>query len=397
MRHGAVPSGEISSELPMVLHARCITGPGGGPDKTILNSPRFLPSLGYQSVCVFLHPPDDPGFAIIQRRAREAEARVIGLPDRGLTDLGVIRRLIRLCRQYSVKIWHGHDYKTNVLGLIVRRFWPMHLVTTAHGWVQYSPRLRAYYAIDRWALRHYEQVVCVSEDLLQACLKTGLSPSRCNFVHNAIDVQHYRRELVCGAAKRAVGAPTDRLLVGAVGRLSGEKGFDVLIKAVDRLLQKGRQITLWVAGDGPARSELERLIRTLGIAEHVRLLGYVQDLRMCYQAMDAYVLSSLREGLPNTMLEAMAMGTPVMATRIAGIPSLIVDNVNGLLVEPGSVGAIADGMERLLDDGVLRNRLGREARSTIEASYSFDMRMRRVAAIYDRVMTPQSGDAVIRR
>jgi glycosyltransferase involved in cell wall biosynthesis len=395
LSQAAVDPGGSSAGLPMVLHTRCITGTGGGPDKTILNSPRFLPALGYQAVCAFLHPPHDPGFAIVEQRAREASARVAGIPDRGLADLGVIRRLLQLCREHQVRIWHGHDYKTNVLGLIVRRFWPMHLVTTAHGWVQYTPRLRLYYAIDRWALRRYDQVVCVSEDLHQACLDLGLSPSRCHLVHNAIDVQRYRREVDRSVAKQQLGAPGDRVLLGAVGRLSQEKGFDVLIRAAAELLRRGRPITLWIAGDGPARRELEQLIKELGVEAHVRLLGFVQDLRMHYQAMDVYVLSSVREGLPNSLLEAMALEAPVLATRIAGIPSLIADNVNGLLVEPGSVGTLVDGLQRLLEDEGLRDRLGREARSTIVSYYSFERRMQRIAAVYDRVMASRPGNAVV--
>lgn len=100
----------------VVLHTRVVTGTGGGPDKTILNSPRFLVGTGYEAHCAYLHPPADPDFEAIRSRAVAAEAPLIGIPDRGLTDLSVVRSLLRVCRQLNVGVWHGHDYKTNASG-----------------------------------------------------------------------------------------------------------------------------------------------------------------------------------------------------------------------------------------------------------------------------------------
>src|SRR5438477_6875066 len=115
---------------PMVLHVRVVTGHGGGPEKTILNSPRFLRTLGYQSKLAYLHPPNDPGFTALRKRGESLEADVLSVPDRGPLDLSVVMKLVRICREQKVAIWHGHDYKSNFLGLLVRMFWPMQLVTT---------------------------------------------------------------------------------------------------------------------------------------------------------------------------------------------------------------------------------------------------------------------------
>jgi glycosyltransferase involved in cell wall biosynthesis len=105
-----------------------------------------------------------------------------------------------------------------------------------------------------------------------------------------------------------------------------------------------------------------------------------------YQAFDLFALSSYREGLPNVLLEAMALEVPVVATRVAGIPRLIEDGVNGLLVEGGDSGSLAGAIARLLDDAALRARLGKTARQTIEARYSFQQRMVRIAGLYDRLL-----------
>src|SRR5438876_9406665 len=116
----------------VVLDARAVTGTGGGPDKTILNSPRFLDPLGYRMLCAYLHPPRDSGFAVLRKRADALGAPLHEIIDRGLWDWRVFTELLRLCRRERVAIYHGHDYKSNLLGLLLKRFWPMRLVTTAH-------------------------------------------------------------------------------------------------------------------------------------------------------------------------------------------------------------------------------------------------------------------------
>ncbi len=143
-----------------------------------------------------------------------------------------------------------------------------------------------------------------------------------------------------------MGLRPDRLLIGAAGRLSAEKGFDLLIRAVHPLLQGGLDVDLVIVGEGDERPRLEALIAELGLADRVQLLGYRSDLPDWYEAMDVFALSSLREGLPNVLLEAMALETPVVATRIAGVPRLVRHEENGLLVEPGSVEALAGALGR---------------------------------------------------
>jgi glycosyltransferase involved in cell wall biosynthesis len=171
-----------------------------------------------------------------------------------------------------------------------------------------------------------------------------------------------------------------------MGRLSNEKGFDLLIQAVARLVAQRQDIHLWIAGEGPDRARLEAEIDRHDLRDRVRLLGLVPDPRMFLQAIDMFVLSSLREGLPNVVLEAMAMETPVVATRVAGVPALLEHGELGRLVEPASVETLAAGIMQLALDENLRSGLAGRARRCIEDNYSFERRMQRVAAIYDRLL-----------
>jgi len=383
----AMPSPDgLPSEMPVVLDARVVCGTGGGPDKTILNSPRFLEPMGYRNLCAYMHPPRDPGFEVLRRRAEDWNAPLISIPDRGSWDWRVVTQLLAVCRREKVVIWHGHDYKSNALGLLLRRFWPMRLVTTVHGWVKHTRRTPLYYGIDRLCLRRYEVVISVSDDLHQNCLELGLIPDRCVLIQNGIDARQFVRSRTQEEAKRLLGIPRGRLLIGAIGRLSDEKGFDRLIEAVDRLLAGGVDVELRIAGEGDQHGPLDDLIRRLNREDRIHLVGFQRDTIPLFEAMDVFALSSLREGLPNVVLEAMAMGVPVVATRVAGVPRLIEHGENGLLVDVGDTDQLGSTLARLLVDAGLRGRLGEAGRWTVESRYSFERRMERIREIYDELL-----------
>jgi glycosyltransferase involved in cell wall biosynthesis len=379
------PNG-LPSEMPVVLDVRVVCGTGGGPDKTILNSPRFLEPLGYRNLCAYIHPIGDPGFDALRRKATSWDAPLLSVPDRSFWDWRVFSQLIRICRHESVAIWHGHDYKSNFIGLVLRRFWPMRLITTVHGWVKHTRRTPLYYAIDRACLPHYESVICVSEDLYSLCLRCGVPQGRCVLIENAIDSNQFRRSTDVATVKRRLGIPAERYVIGAVGRLSEEKGFDVLIQSVDQLLKRGFDVELRIVGEGDEARALQRLISSLGRDDRIRLMGYQAETIPFYEGIDVLALSSYREGLPNVLLEAMSLEVPVVATRVAGIPRLIEHDLNGLLVEAGSVSEMAEALAKLLGDTELRGRLSFAGRATIQKDHSFELRIQKIRDIYDKLL-----------
>ena len=366
----------------VVLHVRVVTGTGGGPEKTILNSPGHLEKRGYLGVCAYLHPPHDPGFAEIQKRAQALSVDLISVPDRGPWDLRVVWQLLQLCREKKVTIWHGHDYKSNAIGLLIRLFHRMHLVTTVHGWVRHTKRTPLYYWIDRLSLRFYKRIVCVSEDLMQACIASGVPPAKCRLILNAIDTTVYAPSSDLSSSRERLGIPTDRFLIGSVGRLSVEKGYNFLIDAVNRVLKDGHNISLLIIGDGDIRGDLEAQIEHLGLHDRIQLAGYQSNTIDWYRAMNLFVLASLREGLPNVLLEAMAMEVPVVVTRVGGIPQVIRDHENGVLVEPGDAKVLADAIREIVVNQKLASELARKARETVVENYSFDRRMDRMVQLY---------------
>jgi glycosyltransferase involved in cell wall biosynthesis len=372
--------------MPVIFDTRVVTGSGGGPDKTILNSPRFLEPLGYSMLCGYLHPPGDPGYADIEGKAKKYNAPLVSIPDRGPTDLKVVKALLKVCREHKVAVWHGHDYKTNALGLALRPFHKMKLVTTVHGWVHHTARTPLYYKIDKFCLKRYERVYCVSPDLVEACRAAGVKEKKLRLLENGIDTVEYTRKQTVAEAKAALNLPTGDLHIGAAGRLEPEKAFDLLIRAVHEINRAGVGCRLTVVGEGHDRARLEALVAELGLAGRVSLPGWQSDVRRWFEAMDVFALSSRREGLPNVLLEAMALGVPCVSTNIAGIPRLIADGVSGRLVPPDDLPALVAALREVLTSDATRERYRAAGRSTIETRYSFAARMKTLAAEYDALL-----------
>jgi len=371
---------------PVILDARVVTGSGGGPDKTILNSPRFLEPLGYRMLCAYMHPPDDPGFEVLRQKAEKYQAPLISIPDRGAWDWRVVTESLAICKRENVRVWHGHDYKTNALGLLLKRFWSMRLVTTVHGWVQHTHRTPLYYRIDQLCLPRYERVICVSDDLLETCLAAGVPAKNCVLLENGIDSVEYTRQRTIAEAKTALGLSTSGFVIGAVGRLSGEKGFDVLIRSAHALVSRGLDVQLVIVGEGSERANLEQLARELTMSDRVRLPGWQADVRPYFEAMDVFALSSLREGLPNVLLEAMALEVPVVSTRVNGVPRLVQDGRNGFLVNAADLEGLTTALTGLLKNEGLRQLFRTAGRRTVETRYSFATRMQRLKRLYDELL-----------
>ena len=205
-------------------------------------------------------------------------------------------------------------------------------------------------------------VVCIS-DFARSQLMALSDPEaweRLDVVHVGIPVDQFTRSKPSSAGRRE---PT----ILYIGRLVPEKGQAVLLDAVALLAARGRLVDVTLAGEGPLRQALERRAEQLGIASQVSFLGAVgQDrLRALYEDASIFCLPSFAEGVPVVLMEAMAMGLPVVSTRITGIPELIEDGSSGLLVAPGRPDELADRLEWLLADPALRRELGTEAREAV--------------------------------
>ena len=376
----------------VVLAARVVSNAGGGPERIIFGLPRFMEPYGYRVLCAYMHPPRSQGYGLLSMRASTEGVSLLSIVDRGPWDRRVVEQLLDVCRRHRVAIWHAHDYKAAAIGWLLRHVWPMKLVSTVQGWVEISVKLSAYYRIERRCLRTYDRILCVSEDLRAVCVKSGVPADRCIVVENAVDTSVHSRQVSIEQAKRMLGYRGGRrLVVGCLARLSPEKNLKTLIKVIDRLISDGLNLELVIAGDGPERHELETCIAALERQDRIHLLGHRLDTINLLQAMDVFILSSLREGLPLALLEAMSLGVPVIAPRIAGISKLIVDGFNGLLVESASEERLAAALVRMFSDADLRRRLAEAGQQTVATHYNLEASMRKIRGVYEEVLSAENG------
>ena len=324
---------------------------------------------------VYLYDASTPGIDRIRREAERYACPLVTIPDRGPLDLAVIAELRRLCKQNRVTIWHGHDHKSDALGLLLRRMHPMRVVTTLHGYIRDTLRSKLYYHADNLALLGMDRVLAVSPALVRHAAGKGVNPSRIRFVPNAIEIERYRYR-----------SPVDQRAyrIGMIGRLSPEKRVDRGLRLVEQLRERGLDVTLDVIGDGPLRSELEQH------AQHARFHGWCDDVRQRLGELDLLLLTSETEGLPNAALEAMATGVPVASTAVGGVPFVLDRGGCGLLL-PGDESQWPYRVATLLEDVIQRQALSLAARQRVEQHFDFRKRMQRVISIYDELPTAMTA------
>jgi len=221
-------------------------------------------------------------------------------------------------------------------------------------------RLRFLRATRTAALRRARCIVVPSAYLRQIAIGWGLDPSRVDVVPNPAPQlpEHPTRD----EARATLGI--DGFALGVAGRLTAQKALGDTLEALARV----PDVALLVLGDGPERAELERRAGELGLADRVRFLGAGtrDDVIALFRAVDAALLTSAWENLPHTLLEALATGTPVIATAVGGIPEVVRDEENGLLVPPRDIAAIASAIDRLVHDDALRASLAAAAAPSVE-------------------------------
>jgi glycosyltransferase involved in cell wall biosynthesis len=231
--------------------------------------------------------------------------------------------------------------------------------------------------------------IAVSDDTgRQWIRRTRLAPRRVVTIRNGIDAANFSLTVDRAAARKKFGLPTanDTLIVGGVGRLDAVKGFDVLLDGVALLAPDHPNLTLALAGDGPARHALQQQAARLNISHRVHFLGFCKDVRQVYAALDIFAMPSRCEALPYALLEAMTAGLPAVASHIGGVPEVIVPNQTGLLIPVGDHHALATSLRSLLNNPELRQQMGRAARERIILHFSEREMVAQTIALYRKLL-----------
>lgn len=213
-----------------------------------------------------------------------------------------------------------------------------------------------------------------------------MSLDRLLMIYNAIDPDDFSRSENIMDMRMELGISNNVPVVGYVGRLSKEKDLVTLLKAAQKAVSLYGDIRFLFAGTGPWKNKLCELAQELEISDKVILLGYVQDIKRVYITINLFILTSLTEGLPNTLLEAQAMKVPCVATNVGGIGEIVKNKVNGLLFNPGDTDGISKGIVELLKNRKMADSFIEKGREVVCDKFSFAMRMKKIEDIYIEVM-----------
>jgi glycosyltransferase involved in cell wall biosynthesis len=383
-----MPAKARAIRLLAIIEASTITGPA----KNLLQFARTVQPPGGEPRC-------NVHVAVFQRSgaptlfletARQLSIPVHAIPEKGRFDRAVGARLEALVRELSPDIVQTHAVKSHFLvrsaGIGRRTPW----IAFHHGYTQTNLRDSAYNQLDRWSLRAARRVITVSEPFREEVIRRGVAADRIPVVHNAIDpewgaagrIPETRAEM-----RRRLGIPPAAAVILLVGRMSREKDHLTLLAAVARLRASSvPRAHVLLVGDGPERGRIQAFAAEQGLEAAVTFTGQVPSAEPYYGAADIAALSSLSEGSPNALLEAMAAGVPAVATRVGGIPEIVRDGESALLVAPRDAAAMEKALGSIACDDRLARDLASAARELVRVRHTPEARAERLLEIYSEVL-----------
>ena len=302
-----------------------------------------------------------------------------------LTSARTLRAIVaaaRALRRARIDVVHGYQWRPALVGALAGRLAgvPLRLASK-----------RSLTGEDRQAERAWRHIarqvdtVIVNADALRVEGEERGMRCRWALLQNGVDTDHFRLAPPDPGARAALGLDPQRPVVGTIGRLEDRKGHDQLLRAAGTMLAggNGRRPQIVIVGDGPLREQLQAQAQSLGVADSVRFVGIVADVRPSLAAMDVFVLPSHAEGMSNALMEAMAAARPVVATAVGGNTEVVVDGKTGVLIPPADPAAIADAIAALLRDPDRAAGLGAAAREFVTRRFGARARVAELEQLYE--------------
>jgi glycosyltransferase involved in cell wall biosynthesis len=302
-------------------------------------------------------------------------------------------KVIQWAKKNNIDIIHIHSVKQNIqIALIPKKWRKIPIIRTLHGWINTTRFSKAgvYQALDMLCLRFTDRIYTVSGAMLTKPPLLG-SSLKVEVIENGILEPQFNKGACYIEKEDPIYNFCDRShLLLSIGRLSEEKGFVNLIKAIHLLISNGIRVKLCIIGDGPQRRQLEKLINQLNLNDIVLLSGYRKNAFRFMSIFDIYILSSFTEGLPITVLEAMHMGIPIVATQVGGVPEVLEWGESGLLLSSNNPKEICRHLQEILNDKKKQRQLVDKARQRAVNVYSATIMTQKYNNAYEELLTAQS-------
>ncbi len=361
------------------------TGILGGPGKGLEQFLRYGGLDGCNPVVINYKLPLECNETDYVRVIKDTGAPMEQLLQNKTFDLGLVDQALQVVEEKNIEILQSHGYKSHMLCYLLHRRTKLPWIGFVHGWTHENMRVRAYAVLENILLLKATKVVAVSESLRSRLIAP--LRKRAIVIPNALApgelvVTRPRDEI-----RKELNIEDDCLAVGIIGRLSPEKGHEMYFNAMANVLTHGKKVHALVVGQGQEYGHLQQLVKNLGIEKNCSFVGHVQDTANYYNALDIQVMPSTTEGMPNAALEGMYMGLPLIATRVGGIPEVVIDEETGILIPSQSVGALTQALLRLCNDPETRQQMGKKGKLLVEANFTPYKRSQRILDLYEDIMT----------
>lgn len=300
----------------------------------------------------------------------------------------ILKQIREYLKNKNISILHSHRYKENILGaLLKKRGTVQHLVQTVHGLDETfkgTKKLKAWlytFLNHHFTKKYFDKVQAVSSDI-QNRLTGKIDAARLLTIHNSVSTADIKVTGSSGQVRAELGISENQPVIGSAGRMVPVKRYDDFLKAAKIILDSRPQARFVLAGDGPLLDGLRALAGKLGIRNEVVFTGFRDDVLDVINTFDIFAVSSLNEGIPMVVLEAMALEKPIVTTNVGGMPEIISDNISGFLVDQGDIRGLASACIRLLDDSALRRKIGQASRKRVEEEFSSETQRDRLLKLY---------------
>ena len=325
----------------------------------------------------------------IDKEAKQRSLRLIRMDTGGGYNLKSVARLISLAKGEGIDLFHSHGYKGNILlGSIPRFLRKIPIVTTLHGWssTRRLSKIWIYEQLDKACLLNVDAVVRVnSKPLAPKHFNVTRGIKEC-VIENGIPALDFDASLILQSDRVISDFCKHGFIIGAIARLSEEKGIKHLIEGMRLLLGESDAYKAVILGDGPQRELLENMIHRGNLGSHILIAGYKENAFNYLPLFDVFVLPSLSEGLPVTLLEAMQAERPIVASCVGGVPEVLENGRYGILVQPGDTQGLAKAISLFRSNPALALEMGTKSKQIVLEKYSARRMAEAYLGLYESVL-----------
>jgi glycosyltransferase involved in cell wall biosynthesis len=363
-----------------ILHLR-VSNFYGGPERQLHFHARFARTTEYHvTIGSFSEHGERPEFL----DTIEADGLAVHLfPVTSAYDRQAVSLLKNYLKANRIDVLCTHEYRTHLIGMLSTRGTNTGWVAFSRGWTMDNLKVRLYHLLDKGIIRFADHIVAVSKAQKKRLERLLITGKQISVAYNSIMPEAFDPVAPVNLRDR-YGFPPDSVVCISAGRFSREKGQRFFVAAAGDALKSNAKLRFVLFGDGPDYADLSASIAAAGLTDSIRCPGHEKNLIGCLKGADILVNPSLSEGLPNIVLEGMAVGVPVIATAVGGVPEMLTDRQNGLLVPAADSKALSAALQSLAADRDLQKQVTHAAARTIKETFSFQQQFADIAAVYDR-------------